>query len=132
MTNFNIEMVTKEEDSNELIEIHDKITVSTIGLPAKNWCKVYPQWNQDHISACCQLGNCYAMVVEALLTKEQPYPGNDKHIYSKEILPYTRFEVTQVNRAGYNIKDWLTEFKISIPMYLLENSHFEVSGWYTQ
>jgi hypothetical protein len=43
MTNFNIEMVTKEEDSDELMEIHHEITVSAIGLPAKNWHKVYPQ-----------------------------------------------------------------------------------------
>jgi hypothetical protein len=94
MTNFNIEMVTKREDSDELMEIHDEITMSAIGLPAENWCKVYPQWNQDHISACRQLGDCYAMVVEALLTKEQPYPGDDKYIYSKRILPYTRLEIT--------------------------------------
>jgi hypothetical protein len=45
MTSFNIEMVTKGEDSDELMEIHDEITMSAIGLPAKNWCKVYPQWN---------------------------------------------------------------------------------------
>jgi hypothetical protein len=68
--------------------------------------------------------------LEALLIIEQPYPGDDKHIYSKRTLPYTRFEVTQVNRAGYNIKDRLTEFEISIPIYLLENSHFKVSSWY--
>jgi hypothetical protein len=132
MTNFNIEMVIKGEDSDELIEIHNEITMSAIGLPAKNWRKVYPQWNQDHISACCWLGNCYAMVVKALLNKEQPYPEDDKYIYSKRILPYTRFEITQVNDVDYNVKDWLTEFEILIPMYLLENSHFKVSGWYTQ
>jgi Zinc knuckle len=132
MTNFNIEMVIKGEDSDELMEIRDEITMSAIGLPAENWCKVYPQWNQDHISARRWLGDCYAMVVETLLTKEQPYPGDDKYIYSKKILPYTRFEITRVNEADYNVKDWLTEFEISIPMYLLENNHFEVSGWYAQ
>jgi hypothetical protein len=132
MTNFNIEMVTKGEDSDELMKIHDKITMSAIGLPAENWCKVYPQWNQDHISACCWLGDCYAMVVEALLTKEQPYPGDDKYIYSKRILPYTRFEITRVNETSYNVKDRLTEFEILMPMYLLENSHFEVGSWYAR
>jgi hypothetical protein len=105
MTDFNIELVTKGEDSNELMEIHDEITVSAIDLPAKNWHRVYPQWNQDHIPVCCRLGNCYDMVVESLLTKEQPYPGDNKYIYFKRILPYTRFKVTHVNRAGYNIKD---------------------------
>jgi hypothetical protein len=108
------------------------MTKSAIGLPVKNWRKVYPQWNQDHISARRQLGNCYAIVVDALLTKEQPYPGDNKYIYSKRILPYTRFEITRVNKANYNVKDRLTEFEISIPMYLLENSHFEVGGWYAR
>jgi Zinc knuckle len=94
VTNFNIKMVTKGEDSDELMEIHDKITMSAIGLPAKNWHRVYPQWNQDHIFVHRRLGNCYAMVVKALLTKEQPYPGDDKYIYSQRILPYTRFKIT--------------------------------------
>jgi hypothetical protein len=72
------------------------------------------------------------MVVEALLTKEQPYPGDDKYIYSKRLLPYTRFKITRVNEADYNVKDRLTEFEISIPMYLLKNNHFEVGGWYAR
>ena len=130
MTNFSIELAAKEEDSDELIEIHEEIPVSAIGLLTENWCRVYPQWEQDHIPARSQLGDCYTMAVEALLVREQPYPGDDNYSFLRRVLPYTRFKVTRVNRNGYYIKDLLTEFEISIPMYLLENSHFKVGGWY--
>ena len=48
--------------------------MSAIGLLTKNWHRVYPQWEQDHIPAHSRPGDCYAMAVEALLVREQPYP----------------------------------------------------------
>ena len=66
-----------------------------------DWRERYPYWNSPGILARREIGDCYAMVAEAILNTQQPYPG-DELFENLTLLPELRFKVErQPNTENY-------------------------------
>ena len=84
---FNLEPIPF--DQNEGVEILDSLPLGSVTiennkedlpiqlLPVNDWRAYYPKWSMPGIMACNAIGDCLAMVTEAILTTQQPYPGDD-------------------------------------------------------
>ena len=102
---FSVEPVpaagTESDDHSEIL---DSLPLGAVSLetddpelpihhwPASDWRERYPHWNNPGILPCRELGDCYAMVAEAILTTQQPYPG-DELFENPRLLPELRFNV---------------------------------------
>ena len=47
--------------------------------PLDEWQEHYPYWKESNIYPRQTIGDCYAMQADAILTLEQPYPGDDQY-----------------------------------------------------
>ena len=119
-----IEDIDSDPDQNETLE---SMPIGLIGFETgteepesaakDNWRKWYPLWQYPAGSARDQLGNCYEMMAEYILTIQQPYPGDDqakkKH---PSFYPPERFEVKQVrgNPSNFRITDSLSGMRTVI------------------
>jgi hypothetical protein len=59
---------------------------------AEGWRKWFPFWQNPQALAQEQIGNCYEMTAEYLLTILQPYPGDELNI-EQHCSPHIRFGV---------------------------------------
>ena len=102
---FNVEPVSLvETDSEEGAEVLDSLPLGAMFFgdperltsarpwPIDEWRLHYPYWDEPHILAREHLGDCYAMVVDAILTLESPFPGDDLYD-SSDLRPELRFFV---------------------------------------
>ena len=98
--------------------------------PLDEWQEHYPYWKESNIYPRQTIGDCYAMQADAILTLEQPYPGDDRYD-SSQVRPEWQFTVkgTCVN-DDYMIYDSLTKFQISINKSYLSNHQFDLAQWY--
>lgn len=46
--------------------------------PLGEWKSHYPYWKEPRILAREEIGDCYAMVVDSILTLEPPFPGDER------------------------------------------------------
>ena len=87
---FNMEPVPlTETDSEEQAEVLDSLPLGAIsfGDPEKltsvapwsidEWRAHYPYWNDKNILARENIGDCYTMVADSILTLEPSFPGDE-------------------------------------------------------
>ena len=73
--------------------------------PRVEWREHTPYWQEPEISARNQIGDCYAMVADAVLTQTQPFPGDELYA-SDNLIPELRFNVAKHYNGGmYSIYD---------------------------
>ena len=70
------------EDDNDNESILESMPVGCIDInstenQAEDLQKWYPDWQNPEALAPEQIGNCYEMTAEYVLTIRQPYPGDD-------------------------------------------------------
>lgn len=46
--------------------------------PLYEWRKQYPLWKDPGVWARHQIGDCYALVADLIITLSQPYPGDER------------------------------------------------------
>ena len=71
--NFNIEFDEVEVLDSLLLGM---LEFEGLGAPS-NWCASYPDWDQLGARTRPEIGDCYAMMAEYILTTQQPYPGDE-------------------------------------------------------
>ena len=57
------------------------------------WKSHYPYWNEPNVLAREHIGDCYAMVIDSILTLEPPFPGDEEYV-AYDLRPELRFHVT--------------------------------------
>jgi hypothetical protein len=98
--------------------------------PLEEWRGHYLYWCDPLIHARNEIGDCYAMVADAILTLDQPYPG-DEYFSTDSLRPEIRFNVTyQEDLHEYWIQDRLVDVQVSVSRTLLERPKFDISKWY--
>jgi hypothetical protein len=96
-SSFNVEPIL-ETDSEGQPEVLDSLPLGAIGFgdperltsvvpwPLEEWREHYPYWNESCILARENIGDCYAMMIDTILTLEAPFPGD--HLFdSSSIRP---------------------------------------------
>jgi len=81
-----------------------------------------------------QIGDAYVQAMQRTLLACRPYPGDDHFNRSHLYKPEACFMISQgISDPGhYKIHDTHCGFDIKIPIRLLENSLFDLSGWYSK
>lgn len=144
-SSFNLEPAfLTETDSDEQPEVLDSSPLGAMFFgdpdrltsvqpwPIDEWVSHYPYWDDPYILARERIGDCYAMVIDTILTLETPYPGDTRYDYP-ELRPELRFYVKQHPATrDYVVKDRLTDSRLVLPRNLLGNPEFNVSGWYAR
>ena len=111
----------------------DPVVAGAVDEPNEDWREWYPIWKHPQALAPEQIGNCYEMTAEYLLTIHQLYPG-DK-LMSKGVQdcsPHNWFAVKQTlrNAGKYKIHDHFNGFECVISKCLLRNPKFNLGHWY--
>ena len=146
--NFNIELepVHNQSDIDDPVKILESLPVGAINFVIQEqhnavpillyllaeWHEHYPYWGEPNIYPCRSIGNCYAMRADAILTLEQPYPGDE--CYSTDFVRLElQFEVHEKPAAHkYLIYDRLMEFQVFIKKSCLTNHWFNLAHWYAR
>jgi hypothetical protein len=98
---FSMDM-TLIEDDNDTGDVLSSMPVGSMNITDietpeitqdESWRKWYPIWQHPLASAREEIGNCYEMTAEYLLTTFQPYPGDES---GPNWSPTNRFTVKQV------------------------------------
>ena len=96
------------------------------------WKSHYPYWNEPNVLAREHIGDCYAMVIDSILTLEPPFPGDEEYV-AYDLHPELRFHVTRVDIKGdYLLVDRLTASRTVLARVLVENPEFDISYWYAE
>jgi hypothetical protein len=140
---FNIEPM-HETDSDEPAEVLVSLPLGAIAFgdserltsvlpwPLDEWRQHYPYWNEPQILTRENIGNCYAMVIDSILTMEAPFPGDEQYD-SSTLRPELRFYVHQDTiTRDYSIDDRLTGIRHVVARCLVENEEFDISYWYAE
>jgi hypothetical protein len=117
-------------DAEMLVDVPEPVVV-----PSETWREDYPFWQNANALARDRIGNCYEMTAESLLTRFQPYPGDELlRETAHECAPFNRFNVKQShsNSLNFRIHDLYNDFKITIPKSRLENPRFNLAHWYAK
>ena len=144
-SSFNLEPVhLSETDSDDQPEILDSLPLGAMFFgdpdrltsvqpwPIDEWESHYPYWDEPYVLARERIGDCYAMVIDTILTLEAPYPGDARYDYP-ELRPELRFHVKRQSvTRDYVIRDRLTDSRCVLSRDLLEDPEFNVSGWYAR
>ena len=144
-SSFNVEPVPfTETDSDDDAEILDSLPLGALFFgdpdrltsvhpwPIENWQDHYPYWDEPNLLAREHIGDCYAMVVDTILTLEAPYPGDARYTYP-ELRPELRFYIKRlVATRDYVINDRLTRSRLVLARSVLEDPEFDVSYWYAE
>ena len=69
----------------------------------EDWHADYPDWDQLGARTRPELGDCWAMMAEFILTIKQPYPGDERYCPIKP--SYERFEIIRCTPSSYLIAD---------------------------
>jgi len=139
---MDMSIIEDVDDSEEVLETMPvgSINMSSDTEPAADsddWRKWYPSWQLPQTLAREQIGNCYEMTAEYLLTINQPYPGDKPSNEQSEwsyCSPPNRFRVEQVpgDTNDFQITDLITDFKVLINKSQLENPRFNIGHWYAK
>ena len=96
------------------------------------WKSHYPYWNEPNVLAREHIGDCYAMVIDSILTLEPPFPGDEAYV-AYDLRPELWFHVTRVDIKGdYLLVDRLTASRTVLARVLVENPEFDISYWYAE
>jgi hypothetical protein len=138
---FNIEPIVVE--SSEEVEILDSLPIGAISIeddidevlpfsfrPLAEWREHYPYWQEPGIKARKEIGDCLAMIADAILTTQQPFPG-DEFFDRADLRPELRFRVVK-GQAEYIIHDYLVQSHMSVTEDLLKRPQFDISHWYAR
>lgn len=74
------------------------------------------------------MGYSYIVVANTILTKGQPYPGDDSNP-TIHLRPEYRFRIREW-QVDYSIYDTFVGAQVSLPKQLLKIPHFNLSKWY--
>ena len=139
---FSVEPIP-EIDSDEHAEVLDSLPLGAMSFgdserltsilpwPLEEWREHYPYWNEPQVLAREDIGDCYAMVMDSILTREAPFPG-DPPYESPSLRPELRFYVHQNTTCDYVINDRLTGSRHVVALCLVENPDFDLSYWYVE
>ena len=144
-SSFNVEPVPFPEiDSDDHAEILDSLPLGAMFFGDKNqmtrvlpwpieeWASHYPYWDEPHRLARGRIGDCYAMVIDTILTLGCPFPG-DNRFDAPTFRPELRFHVQRHPMIrDYVIRDKLTGERHVLSRSWLENPEFDVSRWYAE
>jgi len=131
------------EDTSDHDETLESMPVGSIYLESgsvseegshNNWQKYYPIWQSSRSVAWKQIGDCYEMTTEYLLTILQPYPGDEFYEEWQWSCPPDRcFQVRCIrSHNDFKIYDRLTDFEITINKSQLDNLKFNLGHWYAK
>jgi len=70
------------------------------------------------------------MKAKWILSTQEVYPGDDLNADHEAY--EERFSVTRSKKDSYLIKDYWGNFRVRIPIALLENPLFDIRGWYAK
>ena len=70
---------------------------------ANNWCTSYLDWDQLGAQTWSEIGDCYAMMAEYILTIQQLYPRDE--CYHPVSPPYKHFDIYNCTPSNYLIVD---------------------------
>ena len=140
---FNVEPVP-EVESDESAEVLDSLPLGAICFgdqeqatsvmpwPIEEWKDHYPYWNELSVLPRVNIGDCYAMVVDCILTLDAPFPGDSRYD-APGLRPELRFYVYwDEDMDHYVIKDRLTNTRLIISKMLLKDANFDISRWYAE
>ena len=97
-----------------------------------DWWERYPLREQPGLLARRIIGDCYGIIVEEILTKYQPYPGDDQWS-SVGIDPTQRFSARRgKDGIGYWVRDRRTRLHTLLPQAYVENIYFNLPHWYAK
>ena len=96
------------------------------------WRSHFPCWKEPYLLPRKSIGDCYAIVIESILTLEAPFP-KDKLYESSCLNPEARFHVRMnMNTCDYTINDQLDGSRLSVARILVEKVNFNISHWYAE
>jgi hypothetical protein len=142
LPSFSMEMSILEDDSegNNTLE---SMPVGVVGIESidipndtsnESWRKWYPIWQSSLAHAKEEIGNCYEMTAEYLLTTFQPYPGDELISKSRKRHPEDRFSVKQsvLNPEEFKILDKFNGAKNTLNKNRLADPKFNLAHWYAR
>ena len=144
-SSFNVEPVPfTEVDSDDHAEILDSLPLGAMFFgdkdqmtralpwPIEEWASHYPYWDEPQRLARERIGDCFAMVIDTILTLGAPFPG-DSQFDAPDMRPELRFHVRRHPMIrDYVIRDKLTGERHVIARSWLEDPEFDVSRWYAE
>jgi hypothetical protein len=129
-------LIEDDDDAGDMLSSMPvgSINITDIEIPEnmqdESWRKWYPIWQHPLASAREEIGNCYEMTAEYLLTTFQPYPGDES---GTNWSPANRFTVKQVgNMQDFRIFDVFHNYETSITKLRLANPKFNLIHWYAK
>ena len=153
---FSMEPTIVEPDSEDLVEVLDSLPVGSMAFgditsaqvhPANKWMELtapvlfgpieewrdqYPRWKEKGVWARRRIGDCYALVADAILTLSQPFPG-DEQFSMAELRPELRFRVVKNDDSTeYTVHDYLVQKTTSVSLSLLRKPRFNLGRWYAR
>ena len=139
---MDMNVITDDNDSEDVIQTMpvgaidmEPVVAQAANESNEGWRKWYPTWRHPQALAREQIGDCYAMTAEYLLTIHQPYPGDDlKNERTQDCSPHNRFKVKQTSRntGKFRIIDRFKGFECIINKRLLQNPKFNLGHWYAK
>ena len=152
-SSFNIEPPISESEIDVSVEVLDSLPVGAIAFepmniysetipkepseqeledipswPISEWQDHYPFWKQPDILANRSMGYSYIVVANTILTKGQPYPGDDLSTAPTR-RPEYRFRI-QERQLCYEVYDTFVGRQVSLPKHLVKQPCFNLSRWY--
>ena len=114
--------------SNKWMECSAPVILESID----EWRNSYPRWKEPGVWPRRRIGDCYALVADAILTLAQPFPG-DEEFEGSDIRPELRFRVFKdPNGTQYIVQDLLVLESAIIPIELIKKPNFNVGRWYAR
>ncbi|PPR06088.1 hypothetical protein CVT26_005294 [Gymnopilus dilepis] len=152
VSNFNVEIIPEEGQSDQSVEVLDSLPLGAIDFdnppePYRNiWATQDADWQTwQHVFPRKQMGMAPAMVIKDILTRMQPYPGDERYVdLVKEgfridkrfdVRPLSVYSpyVSQSNgqiTTGHMIIDKLTDFRVKLWVTESDNPRFDLARWY--
>ena len=155
-TAFNIEPVVDDHESDDFVEVLDSLPLGAMAFgdlepdeynpsnkwmeftapvvfgPIEEWRDQYPRWNEPGVWTRRRIGDCYALVADSILTRSQPFPG-DEQLETENLRPELRFRVRKnVTAPEYIIQDNWAHETFTIPKALLGKPRFNLGRWYAR
>ena len=153
---FSMEPTILEPDSEDFVEVLDELPVGAMAFdnltaaliqPSNKWMELtapvllgpidewrdhYPRWKARGVWARRKIGDCYALMADAVLTKSQPFKGDElfDHV---EIRPELRFRIVRnTYSTEYTIHDYLAQSTTNVDLSLLRKPQFNIGQWYAR
>ena len=155
-TMFNIEPAMDEQVSEEQVEVLDSLPLGAMAFededpdqydpstkwsewtapvilgPIEEWRDSYPRWKDPGVWTRREIGDCYALVADSILTLSQPFPG-DELSEAGDLRPEHRFRVRKKDTTPeYIIQDHLIQGIVILPESLIKKPSFNIGRWYAR